>query len=489
VFRSRTFAAGFAAVVLVGVLLAAGTWYWLLRPDRRPPTQEPAPAPEAVADAGDRVAQAPAPAAQEAEHKDPAPAARPPAASPPKLPPEMSRREDASAPGRSPLQIDFPKPDAGIGFPKDIPDPPRPKPADEPPPPRPAPEPAAPKETPEPASPKQPAAPPAPKERLAVSGGSLTTEALQRVKGATVFVRVTLATGQIASGSGFFGGEPGLILTNAHVVGMKDVRGKPPRRVEVILHSGEKNEHVFPAQIAGLDRNADLALLRVSIKDPPAPLDVKSAEGLQETQEIYIFGFPFGESLGKNITVSKSSVSSLRRDEKGGRLARVQVNGGMHPGNSGGPVVDANGNVVGVAVAGIPGTQINFAIPGDSVAAILTGYVPGTIELGQPVKRGERTYFPVTVPVMDPLGRVREVSLEVWTGKGKPGDRRPPSEKAPEAKPGDSPRKRITLEYREQTAKGEIALPLLPAGKVYWIRPQWVDGAGQTQWGSATVLH
>src|SRR5262249_24009624 len=63
------------------------------------------------------------------------------------------------------------------------------------------------------------------------------------------------------------------------------------------------------------------------------------------------------------ITVTTSSVSSLRRE--GGILKQVQVNGGMQPGNSGGPVTDTRGKVVGVSVAGITGTTINFAIPSD----------------------------------------------------------------------------------------------------------------------------
>jgi S1-C subfamily serine protease len=65
-----------------------------------------------------------------------------------------------------------------------------------------------------------------------------------------------------------------------------------------------------------------------------------------------VFGFPFGKQLGKNITVSKTSVSSLRK-KPNGTLQDIQVNGGMHPGNSGGPVVDAMGQVVGVATLGV----------------------------------------------------------------------------------------------------------------------------------------
>src|SRR5207248_15421 len=106
----------------------------------------------------------------------------------------------------------------------------------------------------------------------------------------------------------------------------------------VVVHSGEPEEFKLPGLVLGVDRSNDLAVLRV---DPqasplPAPLLVDSGK-LIETQKVYIFGFPYGARLGKNITVSESSISSLRRDSSGA-LSQIQVNGGMHQGNSGGPV-------------------------------------------------------------------------------------------------------------------------------------------------------
>src|SRR4029077_20000281 len=110
----------------------------------------------------------------------------------------------------------------------------------------------------------------------------------------------------------------------------------------------------------------------VGLAAPPDVLTVASASGLRETRQLYVAGFPLGESLGKEVTIRTSSVASLRKD-KDGVLAQVQVNGGIDPGNSGGPVVDSAGNVVGVAVAKIRGTQIDFAIPGDMVQSVFRG--------------------------------------------------------------------------------------------------------------------
>lgn len=132
--------------------------------------------------------------------------------------------------------------------------------------------------------------------------------------------------------------------------------------------------------------NTDLAVLRVEGADLPPPLEVVPADDLLETQAAYVFGFPFGSSLGRAITLNTSSVSSLRRNNAG-VLQRVQVNGGMNPGNSGGPVVDGQGRVVGVAVSGIGRTPIKFAVPSEAVREMLAGRVH-EITIGHPYKAG-----------------------------------------------------------------------------------------------------
>ncbi len=115
-------------------------------------------------------------------------------------------------------------------------------------------------------------------------------------------------------------------------------------------------------------------MLRVEGADLPPPLEVVPADDLLETQAAYVFGFPLGSSLGRAITLNTSSVSSLRRNNAG-VLQRVQVKGGMNPGNSGGPVVDGQGRVVGVAVSGIGRTPIKFAVPSEAVREMLAGRV------------------------------------------------------------------------------------------------------------------
>ncbi len=195
--------------------------------------------------------------------------------------------------------------------------------------------------------------------------GPLTPEQMvKRVKTSTVYIRVHLPGGGVASGTGFFAGKPGYVVTNAHVVGYGPVRIQVPTKVEVVVDSGDPGERTVVAKIFGLDAELDLAVLQVEMKDMPAMLPFGKAESLTETQEVIAFGYPLGERLGKEMSVNSTKVSSLRK--KNGTIDRVQLAGGLNPGNSGGPVANAKGEVVGVSVSMIRNADsICFAIPAE----------------------------------------------------------------------------------------------------------------------------
>jgi S1-C subfamily serine protease len=212
--------------------------------------------------------------------------------------------------------------------------------------------------------------------------GSPSPEVVEKVKKATVRVRVLFRNGKAGSGTGFVEKNSRLVLTNAHVVGLLQKKGEPklggPRAIELVVNSGEPGkEYSLGGELLEADTESDLALLRpYLLKDGerhlvPEGLVVPKTPNVSLLQRLFVFGYPFGEQLGTEITVSETSVSSLRKDPATGKLSAVQVKGGMNPGNSGGPVVDVRGNVVGVAVAGIQGTDINFAIPGELVQEFL----------------------------------------------------------------------------------------------------------------------
>jgi S1-C subfamily serine protease len=230
-------------------------------------------------------------------------------------------------------------------------------------------------------------------------------EIVRRVKDATVYIRTTVPGKGVGTGTGFFAGRPGFVVTNAHVVGYgpRDVR--PPSKVEVIIDSGEANERTLSAKVYGVDVESDLALLQVEVKAEgtrlPTPLPFGRAEELVETQDVVIYGYPFGELLGKNVSVNRSSVSSLRKED--GKLRLIQLAGGLNPGNSGGPVTNAKGAVIGVSVAKLQGAEtIGFAIPAEEADTFVKDQhrVGGRFETGSLVVVGPA---PVRPPIRPPV--------------------------------------------------------------------------------------
>jgi hypothetical protein len=311
----------------------------------------------------------------------------------------------------------------------------------------------------------------------------LAPAAVARVKQATVFLRVTTADGGKAEGSGFFTLKPGLLITNAHVLGMLGKQSKAPADVEVVLHSGQAKETTLKGTVVGVDRANDLGVVRVAGAGLPAPLPVETKRDLVETQKVYIFGFPFGTQLGKDITVSESSVSSLRNYGTD-KVQQIQVNGGIHPGNSGGPVVNSDGKVVGVSVAVVRGTLINFAIPAHFVSDLATGRVADA-QTGEAFKQDGKILLPVRFTCLDPLNQVKDMRLEVWAGP--PGPALTASAQRPKTRPGDGPRQTVKLSYQEGVARADAALPAIPEGQVGWLQPVLLTADGKTHWGPSVA--
>ncbi len=138
--------------------------------------------------------------------------------------------------------------------------------------------------------------------------------------------------------------------------------------LSVVFRSGTPQEQTVKAAIVADDAEADLAVLKVTgVLDVPSPIAHKQPPPLVETMEVVALGFPFGSLLDTNnpnpaITVTKGAVTSIRFDKQN-QLDTVQIDADLNPGNSGGPIVDKNGNLVGVAVAKIKNSRIGLAIP------------------------------------------------------------------------------------------------------------------------------
>ena len=139
-----------------------------------------------------------------------------------------------------------------------------------------------------------------------------------------------------------------------------------------MLNSGTAEEQSHPAEVVAIDPEADLATLRITgARNVPAPLDVTQEAPVRETMPVLIFGFPGGN---RKITIGEGKITQLRRDENNA-LNDVQLAGEIAPGNSGGPVVDSQGRLIGIAVATVRGKNIGFAIPAGQLDHMLKGSV------------------------------------------------------------------------------------------------------------------
>ncbi|MDG2355255.1 MAG: trypsin-like peptidase domain-containing protein [Paracoccaceae bacterium] len=142
---------------------------------------------------------------------------------------------------------------------------------------------------------------------------------------------------QAASGSGFYVSKDGYILTNHHVIdGCKEVK---------ILSRGNK----LNSNIIAYDQTNDLALLKVDIK-PEVFLNI-SKDSAELTEDIFVAGFPFGDDFSASVKVTKGIVSALTGI--GNNYSEIQIDAAIQPGNSGGPILNEFGNVVGIAVAAL----------------------------------------------------------------------------------------------------------------------------------------
>ena len=134
------------------------------------------------------------------------------------------------------------------------------------------------------------------------------------------------------------------------------------------------------------------------------------------------FGFPFGDVLATSkhspaITVGKASISSLRRDDAG-EPALVQIDGSLNPGNSGGPMVDVAGRLVGVAVATIRNSSgIGLAVPGKEVVRMMQGRLGKVYLHASQDERGATTVH-VEASLIDPFHRIKSATLFLYESGG-----------------------------------------------------------------------
>ncbi len=170
-------------------------------------------------------------------------------------------------------------------------------------------------------------------------------------------------------GSGVIFRKDGYILTNNHVVNSES--GNPTRINVVLFTKKYPTGKIYQAKIVGADAQTDLAVLKISNRNLPT-LDWGNSDEVRAGQTAIAIGNPLSADLKTTVTLGVIS-SKMRnlKDETGIMRNMLQTDASINPGNSGGPLLDSNGQVIGINTAVIANSQgIGFAIPSNTAKII-----------------------------------------------------------------------------------------------------------------------
>lgn len=226
-----------------------------------------------------------------------------------------------------------------------------------------------------------------------LSASTIYDRACRQVVGITTEVAYTnlfgLTSSSAVTGTGFIISENGYIVTNYHVIEYAYTGGQD---LTVMLHDGTR----YSASIVGVEESNDIAVLKIDAANL-SPADLGDSDSLTVGDTVYAVGNPLGDL---DFSMSTGHVSALDRviktDENVDSINMFQIDAAVNSGNSGGPVYNTRGEVIGVVTAkysdtGVEG--IGFAIPINDAASIAqdlitNGYVTGKAYMG--VKLDER---------------------------------------------------------------------------------------------------
>ena len=195
---------------------------------------------------------------------------------------------------------------------------------------------------------------------------------------------------QEATGSGVIVDPDGYIVTNAHVV-------RNARRIEVkILRSDEKGQephgHLVPAKLIGLDRQVDIAVVKIEGKNLPA-LSFVDSDNLRQGQLVMALGSPLG--LQNSLTHGVVS-ATLRQLDPESPMVYIQTDAPINPGNSGGPLLDIEGGVAGINTMIFSQSGGNEGL-GFAIPANLAKDVYRKLRKDGRVRRGSSGVIPETI--------------------------------------------------------------------------------------------
>jgi hypothetical protein len=315
---------------------------------------------------------------------------------------------------------------------------------------------------------------------VARAADSIPPDVLKNLKRATVHVKATFGPLDY-SGSGFViqrDDKTVYIVTNSHVVEPPRL-GNSPRlppgfraresfnvrafqraaatlvpAVTVVFDSGTGDDQSKPAVVVASDVFRDLAILKVTGLDrPPESIALSADVKPIETMPIFTLGFPYSNALGEDnrnpsLTVIGASVASIRPD-RSNEDKIVQIDGEFNSGNSGGPVVDAKGRLVGIAKGTVQGTGPGLAISPETLKRQMTGGVGRShLKIGSQPNGSPLT---LEITLFDPFQKVKGLSV-YWVLR----DEKNPPGLAKESFEGAE---KLELKISDGKARGQWTLP------------------------------
>ena len=232
-------------------------------------------------------------------------------------------------------------------------------------------------------------------------------EVYQKVNPSTVTVFASMNDGSAMVGTGVIFTSDGYILTNAHVIA-------GGAECYVVLDTGKN----YRASLLGLDEEKDLAVIKITAKAPPAA-EFGDSDALTVGDTVYAIGNPLGVELRGTLTDGIVSAINRDVDVDGVTMTLIQTNAALNNGNSGGPLINRYGQVIGINVmkmgmdrwstASVEG--LGFAIPIASSAYIVNDILRCGEVQGEPVLGISVDRTPAYLPDGQQAARVYTVDL------------------------------------------------------------------------------